>query len=303
MTNRLKKVNEILAKLHQLKLETTDAKTIYAINANIDFFESLKSIPRYITWILKTTPKLDPARLLELTDFSFPEYDDQMHTKLIEMERKEFPGLIKLSVNAIYNFIVEKQHVVLASLGGGAMELERQVIERLKRNNFQGNVTFFAIDLSKSAIGVAKNNLKSLVIPMRDIAKVNDGEIRKAKNFQGVFQIIFCQEDIFHLNNAVLTVKFDAVYHTLFKHHLTLEQKNLLDEMTRKISDNTFEYDGYRSFFAMIPQTIIGWSNPVFLNAEIFSNLRFEKKKEIKSTRGNKGTLIFHKAGYYLLKY
>ena len=76
---------------------------------------------------------MDKTKLLELTDFPFSHWDKEMHRKLIEMEKKDFPGLVKPLVDGVVNLILGKNRsrFIGVSLGCGGMEVERQIIKKL----------------------------------------------------------------------------------------------------------------------------------------------------------------------------
>ena len=64
---RVAQINEILKDLEDLKKRGFE--NTYAVDENIKFFEALKSLLKYIKWLIKEMPKIDGSRLLELSDF------------------------------------------------------------------------------------------------------------------------------------------------------------------------------------------------------------------------------------------
>ena len=68
-------IDGILEKLRQFKNDPRYSDRLYAIAENIKFVEAMKSLPRYLWWLLTRAPKIDGARLLELTDFPVEEWD------------------------------------------------------------------------------------------------------------------------------------------------------------------------------------------------------------------------------------
>jgi len=51
-------LDEIINDLEDLKSRGT-FENVYAINENIKFFEALKSLLKYIKWLIKEMPKID----------------------------------------------------------------------------------------------------------------------------------------------------------------------------------------------------------------------------------------------------
>lgn len=92
------------------------------------------------------------------------------------------------------------------------------------------------------------------------------------------------------------------VFHSLFRHHLNNPQKKQIDSVIKTIAKSSLEYDGYKSWFVMIPQTIMVWRQPILLNATIFSDLRYSTKEEIRSRIKNRQKLSFFRIGTYLLE-
>jgi hypothetical protein len=277
----------------------------YAIDANIEFFKACRSIFSYISWLRTRATKLDGAQLLEINDL-LPKWDQTMHRKLIEMEKKKFPGLIKLLVDKLHELIVENaSDVVVADIGSGGMEAERQVLERLVAADHSHKVVFVGVDQSLDARAVAKENLASLG---DDIVQVEVDQLTAAKLGEIIskeskrFIVIHCRNDIFALDKVFEPNTFNIAFHALFKHHLTTQQRGNLDQILNKIATRVLEYDGFRDYFGMIPQSFIGWTNPVFLNAEIFSNIRFTQKGDLLKAKKHleKGDIKFAKIGYYL---
>ena len=226
-----------------------------------------------------------------------------MHRKLIAMEKKKFPGLIEPLVKNLVEYIVKQDRpMVIAYLGSGGMESVRQIIERLGRTTFEHQLIFIAVDQSATAHRIAGENLASLANVVESVEKKNldQGEVEEIKNNSGKqFEIIYCQNDIFSLDQYFTDKYFDISFHTLFKHHLDAEQKVRLDGVLEKISKTIFEYDGAKSFFQIIPQTLVSWYDPILMNGSVFSGLRFSEKRKCKEN--NRLSLEFFKTAHYLL--
>jgi hypothetical protein len=305
--DRMSMIKDVLLDLENLRKISNDQTLEYALNENIHFFESTKSLWSYIKWFLERAPKIDGEKLLEINDL-LPKWDDAMHLKLAEMQSKKFPGLIKPAVDRIYNFIKsQKKPLVLISLACGAMELERQLFEKLIKDNHTYPVLIVAVDLSEGALNIAQNNLSKLQNEVK-IIRVNNlaSALEEHKKIhESKHKVILFQQNIFNLKEVLAFQKSDMAYHTLFKHHLTTDLKNKFELVLTDITKTVVEYDGFKSWINMFPQTIVGWYNPVFLNAEIFSNLRFKTKQEIKTFLKNKKIIHsgFSGIGYYVVEY
>ena len=136
MKKRIVEINGILEKLLEFKNDPRYGDRLYAIEENIRFAEAIKSLPSYVWWLLTKAPKIDGSRLLELTDFPVEEWDVRMHGRLMEVERDKKIKLIKPLVDKITEFIIqENRPLVLANLGAGGMEVDRQVISNLLDKN------------------------------------------------------------------------------------------------------------------------------------------------------------------------
>ena len=93
MTDRIATIDAILQDLERLKNDP-HFENQYAVDENIRFFKATKYYPEYLRWIIHHAPKIDAAELLEITDMPFPRWDREMHQKLVELEQKDFPGLV-----------------------------------------------------------------------------------------------------------------------------------------------------------------------------------------------------------------
>ena len=301
-------IEGILEKLREFKNDSRYRGRLYAIEENIQFAEAMKSLPRYVWWLLTRASKIDGSRLLELTDFPVEEWDVRMHKRLIEMERKDRPGLVKpLADKVIQSILKENRPLILANLGAGGMEVDRQVISELLEKKYDKPIIFIGVDKSPVINRIAKENLNSLgkIIEIVDVEILTKNRLDEIIRENKGIIVILCKNDIFNLGAEFSPKYFDLVYDSLFKHHLTEESdKDKLDKIIKEISKKYLEYDGYKNWPIMALQTLAGWNYPNFLNAEIFSNLRFKDKKYITSSSKDKGKVSFYKgAGFYLLEY
>lgn len=286
MKKRRIEIDSILHKLREFENNLVYSDRLYAIQENIKFAETIKSLPRYVWWLLTRAPKIDGSKLLELTDFPVEEWDVRMHTRLMEVEKNKKIKLIKPLVDRILKFVFEQNRpLILANLGAGGMEVDRQVISELIDKRYNKPIIFIGVDKSPITNKIAKENLNSLgkgieIFYIENLTKNRLEEIAEAN--KGV-SVILCKNNIFNLGIEFPPKYFDLVYNSLFKHHLTEADKEKLDKTVNEISKKYLEYDGYRSWPHIIPQSLVGWSNPVFLNGTIFSMLRYLKRNKINS--------------------
>ena len=307
-SSRREIIDHVLSDLRELKREKS-FNNIYAIDENISFFISSKSKIAYFYWLFRKAAKLDKHKLLELTDLPFPIWDQKMHLKLIELERRKFPGLVSPLVEKIFNFVNSNRKdspLVLVDFGSGGMEIERQIIKKLLDSNFGRTIIFIGVDKSPVTHAIAKNNLKEFsgIIDIKEVININEDVLDEEIKFNAKrLKVILCQNDIFSLLKEFKTRKFDLIFHSLFKHHLSDEEKEKLDLVSSALSKNIIEFDGYKSWFHIaMPHTITGWHDPVFLNAAIFSDLRYFTRNEIKERKKSGWKLSLFKMGSYMLE-
>ena len=301
---RLNIINKIIEDL--MRIKNQDNFRLYAIEENLKFFEAIKSVFGYIRWLLITAPRIDGTRLLELQDFPFPRWDREMHARLIEMERRRFPGLIKPLVDRIIKFIIDEQRTsVIINFGYGGMEAERQVLQELLQRNYTHPVLFIGIDKSSVVPDIAKDNLKEISTAIRiyEVEMLTPDFLKKIKSEIDRHTVVLCRNDILSLTQFFPPKEFDLIFHSLFMHHLTSEEREKVKDASKILAKNIFEYDGYKSWLVMIPQTIVGWNYPSFFNAEIFSNLRFDSKKKVWAYAKRGKLSFFSNTGTYLREY
>lgn len=307
MKKRKIEIGGILERLREFRNDPRYGDRLYAIEENMRFAEAMKSLPRYGWWLLTRAPKIDGTRLLELTDFPVEEWDVKMHGRLMEIERNKNIKLIKPLVDRILKFVFdENRPLVMANLGSGGMEVDRQVISELIDKRYDKPIIFIGVDKSPITNKIAKENLNSLGkgIEIFDIENLTKNRLEEIVGTNKRVAVILCKNDIFNLGIEFPPKYFDLVYSSLFKHHLTEDDKEKLDKTIKEISKKSLEYDGYRSWLIIPLQTLTGWNYPNFLNAEIFSNLRFTNKMNLINYSQNKGKILFYKGtGFYLLEY
>lgn len=297
-TTRLAKIEEIIEELKKLE---SDANS-YAVQKNIEFFEAIKSPLRYVGWLLFSANTIDKERILELNDFPKEEWEEDLHKNLVKMERKKIPGMIEPLKKKIVKIIHETSPRTVVNLGAGAMELERQVIEVLLKRGYDKDITFIAVDRSSVAKRIALENFAKLKeeIEIEEIDHINKDKL--LENNKKRIKVILCSNDIFELGKEFEKGFFDVVCFAKFKHHLRDAQKEALETLIGIIGKNTIEFDDYRSWPLLIPQSIATWAHPILMNGAVFSRLRDYSKKELISRYGKGGQLKFFKNGSYMIE-
>ncbi len=300
--HRLQEINDTIDILHSFKKDAFYTAHHYAIEQNIAFLEAIRTVPAYIRWLFKVAPRIDGSQIVEPTDFPVEEWDIKMHKQLIQVQRDVHIGLCKPLVDAIVSYILsEKRDLVLADLGAGGMEIERQIITLLQEKNHPYQTIFVGIDRSPTTQKIAIENLQTVPgLHIYEIAELTPAIIEELKRTEQGTIVVICKNDIFGLAADFSNTYFDIVYHSLFKHHLTDTQRQELSTVLETISKHIYEYDGYRTWPVVIPQSITGWNHPLFLADTILSFLRYPNKEQIIV---GKGTIsFFKKTGHYLLK-
>lgn len=298
-------IDSAIKRLRAFALKNTDDKRAYAIEANIAFLEAARSIPRYFWWLFRVAPKLDGSRLLELTDFPVEEWDVAMHERLIEMQKRKRPGLIAPLVGAITEYVQKESHdLVIADLGAGGMEVDRQVAEWALKTNYPHTFTIVAVDKSPITRRIADKNLKELAndVEIIETSELSMNELQQMrKNATKKILVVMCTNDIFALDRQFPSKYFDLVYHSLFRHHLNLAEQEKLDHTIQTISKRHFEFDGYKSWPHGFIQSMFAWTSPVFLNGTIISMARYKTKIQASQESGE--VSYYTNTAHYLRKF
>lgn len=304
VSKRLMLIDEILKDLESIR-DTVASEHRYAVEKNIEFFRASKSIFSYIKWLFLQAPKIDSSRLLELIDLPLPRWSNEMHKELIHVQKTKFPLLIRPLVQRLYSHILKRGSLsILIDLGCGGMEVERQVIVKLEKIKNLGKVIFVGVDKDPISRKLAKQNLEELglLIEVFEVNKLDSDKLVEIFNLSiKKYVIILCENDVFNLNQQFKFKDFDILYHSLFMHHINMKEREYIDEIAKKIANKTIEYDGYKSWFSFLPESILSWNAPALLNGSIFSNLRYPTKKVLKSINIKK-LIRFHKVGKYLVE-
>ncbi len=302
MINRIQEIDTAISRLESFKKDPSYLHYKYAIEQNVSFLNAARTVPSYISWLFKKANKVDVSKLIELTDFPVEEWGRKMHKQLIEVQRNKHVGLGKPLVNKILSYIYsENRNLILANFGAGGMEIDKQIIFQLLEKTSEYLTVIIGIDRSSVTQEIAKENLGSLPgLRIYEVTHLNKDILEKIKKNQKGIMVILCRNDVFKLEKDFPNGYFDLIYDSLFKHHLVLSEQEKLDVVIKNISKNIFEYDGYKTWPVILPQSIMAWEHPLFLSDTILSFLRYKNKKDI-NISSNKVS-FFNKTGHYLLE-
>lgn len=295
--------NQIISEIIN-DLESYKGNNKYAIEENIIFFNSVKSRITFLKWLFFRAPNIDSSRLKELNDFPFSKWERELHIKLMEMERKKFPGMIEPLKQRLIEFILKEKPKVIVDLGSGAMEIDRQVLEELVRQNYKEKLIIIGIDKSSIAHELSKNNLADL----QDYVEIIEADILTEETIDNYrsgeknLTVILCKNNIFSLDKDFKNSLFDLIFYSKFRHHLNGDEKEKLDYIVKKIGKKCIEYDDYKSWLLMIPQSLATWNSLVLMNGAIFSRLRDLTKQELIDRTKDNQEIYFFKVGSYLLE-
>jgi SAM-dependent methyltransferase len=287
-------IQEILA---DLKTLAAHPDYVEAVKLHTGFFRAMRSPISYLFWLVLKAPKLrrNRAKVTELADLPLPRWQktvletlsffEEWMTTLLPIKNHVVRELEKLKKS-------KQEPIVVASLGCGGMELERQIIYQLVRKRFRFPTVFIGVDYSAASLEVATSKFKNLtskgLVHMQTITHLGNNELAKIKvqaASQG-FMVISLRNDAFALKELAEN-SFDLVYHARLRHHLTTEEASKLDELAHYLAPNLVELDDIFSIRAIIVMSIFMWRFPAILNGGILSCLRDYSKRELRLKREN----------------
>ena len=287
-------IKEILADLKNL---ASQPDYVEAVKLNTEFFRATRSPISYLCWLVFKAPKLrrNRAKVTELADLPLPRWQkavletlsffEEWMTTLLPIKNRVVRELEKLKES-------KQEPIVVASLGCGGMELERQIIYQLVRKRFSFPAVFIGVDYSAASLEVATSKFQNLtskgLVHMQTITHLGNNELAKLKAqaaSQG-FMVVSLRNDAFALKELAEN-SFDLVYHARLRHHLTSEEARKLDELANHLAPNLVELDDIFSVRAIIIMSIFMWRFPAILNGGILSCLRDYSKRELRLKREN----------------
>ncbi|MDD5145442.1 MAG: hypothetical protein PHF44_01125 [Candidatus Pacebacteria bacterium] len=309
-------INEIISDLEKLKLNPEYKE---AAELNIEFFKAIRYPFLYIRWLIFRAPKIrkNRGKILELADLPLPEWQKKTHERFLKLERLFFPKIIqpikKRVISEIMSMQGRKKPIILLDIGCGSMELERQIIEELVKQNFTHPVIFAGVDCTSGMSDVAFKNLSSL--PSSSLTEFSDvpnfrkdaflAIMKNLVSYQGTqkFSVVFLTTNIFNLETLPENY-FDLVYHSRLKHHVMPEKRGVLEKITTYLSSKVIEFDDLCIIPVFIFPSIITWRWPLTLNGAILSYLRDPSKHELLSNNNTGWELkMDSNLGFYLRVY
>ena len=312
-TKRKRVIKEIISDLESLP---PDPKYDWSRKENIKFFQASRSVFTYILWLIKDVPQLRKKKdnLIELADLPLPKWQKETHRNLIKLERLSFPDLLgmirKKIISEIETLSNDKRTIVLMSIGSGAMELERQIIEELYKVGFKQSIIFLGIDQSENILGLSEGNLSELIkekkIHFKKMNHISQESIDKLKEGAGdnQYTVVLVNEDATEMDNSLDEDVIDLIYHSRLKHHLSLNNRKKLDDNLMFLAKKVIEMDDICSIPIFIFPSIITWYSPTTLNGAILSYIRDPSKKELSMEKDKRWQIKIHNfLGYYLKIY
>lgn len=294
---RSAEIKEILSDLQTLKSHP-DYKE--GVKLNVEFFNAIRSPFSYVWWLMFRALKLrrDRAKIVELADLPFPRWQKELLETLSWFEIWMLRILQPIRKQIIQELErlkgIKKEPIVIASLGCGGMELERQIIYQLLRRHFNFPLIFIGVDYSPAVPDVINSKFGNLVskglLQIKIISHLGAEELNglKAEAVSRGFLVVLLNTDAFELKELAED-SFDLVYHTRLRHHLTGEESRKLDELATHLAPKAIEVDDLFSLSGIIIMSIFLWRFPALLNGGILSSLRDFSQKELLSQKEKGG--------------
>lgn len=258
----------------------------YAKKENITFFESLRNPLSFLCWLIFKMPKIKGEQLLELSDFHLSEgkWEKILQKELRDLEANKFLDILRPLKKEILTFIKSNrgrgETLIIVNIGSGSMEIEKQLIRQLQKENIDKKIIFIGLDNSKASIAFAKENLALDNIELKVLDNQNiENDLGTLKSKSEQFQITVCNLNAFDLEH--FKIKPDLIFHSKLKHHLPQKNWKTFDNLLLRICPNIIEFDDYKSFFVIMFSVIMNWNKPVLNNGAIFSCLRSIRKSNL----------------------
>src|SRR3989344_2043105 len=285
-------LGQIIADLEAHK-KSGQCENLYALEVNLVFFRSLYRFRDFWHWFRRVRPTLDGKRLLELSDFHLSDgrWERRLQRELLEIEKWKFPDILGRIRKALLQQIADlnepERHLMFVSLGSGSMEIERQLISKLRERGNRQKIIFFGIDNSDASLEIARENLTDLGVKLFRTNNLDQVKISQMKRdfMNEQYVIILVNGDALALETYFGHKNIDVVYHSKFKHHLPDNLKNELDRMIETVARRGVEYDDINGWFFLYVPIKSNWPKPLLLNGSIFSGLRDPSKKELKNNQ------------------
>lgn len=298
--SRDEQIGLILSELAQLHPRSEAEK--YAIEQNALFFKSIRSVFLYSRWLYGARKHIHKKDLLEINEL-LPDLDEIFHAKMAEVERRPFPGIIRPPVDYVTALTIhapQGKRLRIASLGSGSMEVERQIIEQVQQKGELRPLTVVGFDISSKTRAFAGKNLSALAnVRIVQETKLTEEKLAALeRETQELILVVISDNDIFALSSDFAPRAFDLVMTILFLHHLHEEDRIRLVRQMRILAPRTLNYDGYQDEIVIPILSMTGWHNPVFLNAAVFSSIRFPSRIEAQNLHVD-AQVHFYNHGHY----
>lgn len=298
-SDRREQIEVILSELSALHPQAeTEA---YAIRQNELFFRAVRRKLSYLRWLYGARKQIQGNSLLEINEL-LPGLDDVFHTKMAEMERQPRPGIIQPVVESIAGLARQVPHgkrFRIVSLGSGSMEAERQAVEALLRGGTH-SLTVVGFDISPRTRAFAAKNVGTLanarIVQASRLTEAKLAELERETREPVL--VVVADNDIFTLLSDFTPSFFGLAMSTLFLHHFGRAEREKLVALMRSLAPKALNYDGYKNEAVLPLLSIAGWGSPVFLNAAVFSTIRFPSREE--ALRLHAGAKVyFYNHGHY----
>ena len=299
--SRDKQIEFILSELDQLHPKSEVEK--HAIEENVLFFKSLRSVLVYVRWLYGLRKHIQGENLLEINEL-LPSLDEVFHAKMAEIERRPRPGIIRPVVDYITKLASdgsEEKRLRVASLCSGSMEAERQSIELVQQiGNTTRRLTIVGFDISPHTRAFAEKNLGKLtnIRVVRETRLTEERLSALEQETEEPILVVISDNDIFTLASDFSSHAFDLVMTSLFLHHLDEVGRTELIEHMKVLAPRVLNYDGYQNEVVIPILSLTGWHSPVFLNAAIFSTIRFPSRTQVLGLHSG-AQIDFYNHGHY----
>ena len=289
---RWAEIQEILTDLKSLSSAPNYQE---AVRANIEFFRAIRCPFSYLWWLVFRAPKLrrNRTKLVEIIDLPLPKWQKEVLETLswFEVWMRILVPIREQIIRELARLKKTKQEpIVVASIGCGGMELERQVIYQLIRKRFNLPVIFVGVDYSPASFEVATAKFRNLtakgLVQIKTASHLGNDDLKRLKTEAASRKLllVFLEADAFDLKELAED-SFDLVYHTRLRHHLTREEGRRLDKLASHLAPRLVELDDLFSIPEIIMISIFVWRFPAVLNGAVFSYLKDFSKKELLSKK------------------
>ena len=307
--NQLKRmdlINLVIQDLHELR-NSCDSNTGYAVDKNIDFFEAAKHLWRYVPWLIREYPKIDKTKIKELADFHLRGglWEENLLKNLVRLEKSRLIDLVGPLREELLKQLRkiaahEQRPLIVANIGCGAMEIERQIIDRLKENSLPAPVVWIGIDNSQASLAMARENLDSYRNFFNVSHELTPELIQKLKQPSQSHTIQFILGDAISSLSRLSPGTLDIIYYSKFLHHLSDSDKENFKNLLTKMAKHIIEFDDYRGLYLPIMSLLTNWRSPILLNGAVFSALRVPDRTMLLKDKDNMGwaTKVFPLKGY-----